>query len=476
MAETLTSPITHAAAFRPAAETPTEVELHVTGSLPPELRGTLFRNGPARWEAGGFRAAHLFDGDGMVARFAIDGGRVRFSSRYVRTPKFLAEEAGHGRNIRGLYTESRQWRRNVGRYPADPANTHIVSHGGRLLALSDVGRPWEIDAEDLSTIGRCTFHGRLPRLTRFSPHPKIDARTGDLYNFGLDLNPRWAPKLPAALRCYRVDPSGRLHHEAVVPLDHVLIQHDFAITEHYLVFALAPITVDPVQAALALLGIGGTTGDSANYRPEQGMKIVLVPRGGGKQRVIECDPFVYVHVNNAYEDGNDVVLDVVRHPSFDLLSTEIKNFRGGLPRAGWPARLRITQSGRVAVEDLDVESVEFPMHDERLTGRNYRHSYFAHFDPDDDAAIVKVDLKTGKQRSHTFGNGEFAGEPVFVPRSRRAAEDDGWLLTVTYLAEEHRTALVVLDATDPEREPVAVARIDGHFFPGFHGSFTDQVA
>lgn len=367
------------------------------------MRGTLYRYGQARFEGGGFHAGHPFDGDGLLSKFVIDNGQVRYQSRYVRTPKFTAEQHGHGDRVRGLYTPAKGLLHNIGRMPADCANTHAVFHAERLMALSDAGRPWDIDPDDLTTLGPCTFDGQLPRLTRFSPHPKIDPVTGDLFNFGLDLAPRLGPHVPAGLRCYRVDTRGRLHTEAVVPLDDLIIQHDFAITENYLVFALAPIAVDPLRAARALLGFG-SAGDAADYRPELGMKIVLVPRNGGRHRVVECDPLVYVHVNNAYEDGTDVVLDLVRHESFRLLSVDLKDFRTQQPTLGWPARLRITRNDRVEVEDTDLQSVEFPMHDDR------------------------------------------------------------------------RTALFILDAHDIERAPLAIAHLDRHFFPGFHGSFTDRVA
>ncbi|MEV6769280.1 carotenoid oxygenase family protein [Nocardia sp. NPDC051030] len=463
-----------ARAFEPALEAPEEIRLRVTGAIPQELRGTLYRNGPGRWEAGGFHAGHPFDGDGLVSKFVIDAGEVRFRSRYVRTPKYLAEEAGRGARVRGLYTQASGSAANIGRIPADSANTHAVVHAERLLALSDVGRPWEVDLDDLSTLGPCDFDGGLPRLTRFSPHPKIDPVTGELFNFGLDL--AVGHKVPAGLRCYRVDPHGRLHNAGLVRLDQVIVQHDFAITSRYLVFALAPITVDPARAALAMLG-RGTYGDAADYRPQQGMRIVLVPRDGGQHRVIECDPFVYVHIDNAYDDGDDVILDLVRYDSFDFLTTTLKDFRNRLPEMGKPARMRITKSGRVERADIgELDALEFPMHDERRTGRAHRYSYFASYHPDRDGAIVKYDHRTGTEHRHTFTGGEFAGEPVFVPRSTKAEEDNGWILTVTYLAAEHRTALIILDARDIEKPPVAVAHLDTHFFPGFHGSFTTRVS
>lgn len=73
--------------YRAAREQPDEVTLPITGSVPQELSGTLYRNGPADWESGGFNGAHPFDGDGLMVKFTITDGTVRFRSRYVDTPK-----------------------------------------------------------------------------------------------------------------------------------------------------------------------------------------------------------------------------------------------------------------------------------------------------------------------------------------------------------------------------------------------------
>ena len=65
----------------------------VQGSLPPDLLGTLLRNGNGHFEQHGVPYDHLFDGDGMVARFTFDGQQVSYRNRYVRTQEFVAEEA-----------------------------------------------------------------------------------------------------------------------------------------------------------------------------------------------------------------------------------------------------------------------------------------------------------------------------------------------------------------------------------------------
>ncbi|MEN4421404.1 carotenoid oxygenase family protein [Mycobacteroides chelonae] len=486
MADTLSPPEEHAMTladshvadalqmYRPAQETPGEIVLPLLGSVPQELRGTLYRNGPADWDHGGFRAAHPFDGDGLVVKFTIDNGEIRFRSRFVDTPKRRKEARGRGAHVRGIYTQGKHLWDNIGRQPADAANTHAVLHADRLLALSDGGRPWEIHTDDLSTIGPCTFGGQLPRFSRFSPHPRIDPVTGELFNFGLDISPSLAGATVACLRCFRVDPNGALKQVAKIPTDHIYIQHDFAITPTYLVFALAPITVDPIRAAWAGLGLRAL-GDSADYRPEQGMKIVLVPRDGGPHRVIECDPLVYVHVDNAYEDGDDVVLDILRHRDFGFLTSGLKQFRTQAPTLGWPTRLRITRTGRVHVTDYPTDPAEFPTHDDRRTGREHRYTYLSAQSRPDQNVIVKLDRITDTQRHHTFAPGLVAGEPIFVPKSPTADEDEGWILTVAYNSGSHRTELHILDAHAVEDSALAIAILPGHHFPGFHGSFTDRI-
>jgi hypothetical protein len=57
-----------------------------------------------------------------------------------------------------------------------------------------------------------------------------------------------------------------------------------------------------------------------------------------------------------------------------------------------------------------------------------------------------------------FGVRYLPGEPVFVPKSADAAENDGWLLALRYDRELDRSDLVVLDAND--FEPRSAGRRD----------------
>ncbi|MEV0296702.1 carotenoid oxygenase family protein [Nocardia sp. NPDC050710] len=445
----------------------------VVGVIPTELSGTLYRNGPVRWEAGGFYAQHLFDGDGMIAKFVFENGELRYRNRYVRTPKFRAEERGRGKRIRGMGTNAPGGvLANAGRPPRDRANTHAIYHAEKLLALTDDGRPWKIDPDSLATLGRAHFRGRLPLWSTFSPHPKLDPHTGEMFNFGLTIPRVPRPGAIAALRCYRIDRSGRLSTIRTVPLPRIFINHDFGLTENCFVFLLDPLHVKhPIQFGLGLIDANAAT----VHESDLGTLVLLVPRDGGKPRMFPADVIAKAHVNNAYEIGGEVVIDLVRYDDWTELSAMLCGFRDQERLVGGiPSRVRITPSDRVIVEDRTELLSEFPMHDWRRTTREYRYSYFVHGDGST-AGIIKLDNRTGQTWLHEFADGDFPGEPVFVPRTATAGEDDGWLLVVNYDRARHRTAVVILDARDIEAAPVGIATLPHHFMPGFHGMFTADV-
>src|SRR5207248_10107304 len=70
------------------------------------------------------------------------------------------------------------------------ANTNIVFHGGKLLALWEAGRPWRVDPVTLETIGEDDMGGALGPRRAISAHPKLDRATGEMWNFGVDHGPK----------------------------------------------------------------------------------------------------------------------------------------------------------------------------------------------------------------------------------------------------------------------------------------------
>ncbi len=228
--------------------------------------------------------------------FVLDGERVRFRSRYVRTDHYHAGLEGRGVPGRLVGTNRRGgWLGNVLRLPANVANTNVALHHGGLYALCEFGKPYRIDPDTLDTLGEHDFAGRLRRMGMFSAHFKIDPTSGELWNFGMEMFPR------PTIRCYRLDRSGHLHTIGHVPIPDMVPNHDFALTVRHMVFALDPAVID-LPRALRFLLVGVRLADTVRWKPERGTTIVLVPRDGDRPRVVQTDAFFHFHVNNAYEE------------------------------------------------------------------------------------------------------------------------------------------------------------------------------
>lgn len=90
-------------------------------------------------------------------------------------------------------------------------------------------------------------------------------------------------------------------------------------------------------------------------------------------------------------------------------------------------------------------------------------------------AVTRIDHRTGEQSTFDFGLAQ-TGEPLFVPRSRTAGEDDGWLLVLNHDLVSHHSALVIFDARRPADGPLATAHLEHHLPIGFHGTFSRRVA
>ncbi len=136
-------------------------DLVVEGELPSELSGTLYRNGPNPQFAPRGRY-HWFDGDGMIHAFFFEDGVVRYRNRWVRSERFRCERA-EGRALYGGLANMGGGDPSVAGRSGNTANTNVVWHGDKLLALWEGGLPHEIDPKTLETVGLWDFEGELVR-------------------------------------------------------------------------------------------------------------------------------------------------------------------------------------------------------------------------------------------------------------------------------------------------------------------------
>ena len=139
--------------------------------------------------------------------------------------------------------------------------------------------------------------------------------------------------------------------------------------------------------------------------------------------------------------------------------------------------LRFDPSGGPVKESrLDDHSQEFPRHDERLVGRKHRYGYGTAFLGTHLGGLLKHDLETGKTLEYEEGEGRHFMEPVFVPSSDTADEDDGWIMTFRYDEATNKSDVVVLHAQDFLAGPVATVELPDRVPFGFHSNWVPDAS
>src|SRR5688500_592198 len=139
--------------------------VETTGTLPPFLRGTAYFNGPARFSRGSLDYRHWLDGDGMVAALTVGAEGATFTNRFVRSVKFVREEA-EGRPVFRTFGTTfpvDELKRGIGL--ESPVNVSVYPLRDTLIAFREQGLPWELDPVTLETRAMFTFGGQLNDIT-----------------------------------------------------------------------------------------------------------------------------------------------------------------------------------------------------------------------------------------------------------------------------------------------------------------------
>ena len=446
--------------------------LHVTGEVPRELCGTLYRNGPNPQFAprGPY---HWFGGDGMIHAFHIENGNVSYKNRWVRTPKWVMENQ-EGEGLSGTFGNPRYTDPRVFALNSTIANTNIVWHGGKLLALEEAHAPFSLDPASLMPVGPDGGYETWGKslIGPFTAHPKLDPVTGEMIFFGYSANGRFTKEISIQT----VDRNGKITRAEILEGPYPSMVHDFAVTRNWIVLPIFPLTSSMERA------MGGKPPFA--WEPDKGTHIAFIPRNGTVADVkwVTAPPCYVFHPMNHYEtpDGK-IVVDVMK---FDI--APLFPLPDGSPSSKDLPFARLTRwtfdlSGRgntMKEEQLDDRSGEFPRFDERFCMSDYRHGWIVAGDVTDPKTgeprtdgLTHYDLKTGKSTSYNAGKDDRFGEPIFVPRSETAAEGDGWLLSVLYRGEDRRSDLAIFEATDLGRGPIALAHLSSRVPAGFHGNW-----
>jgi all-trans-8'-apo-beta-carotenal 15,15'-oxygenase len=457
----------------------------IEGQIPPELQGTLFRNGPGLLDINGQRIHHPFDGDGMISRISFVNGRAHFRNRFVRTEGYVKEQKAGKILYRGVFGTQKPggWLANLFDFNIkNIANTNVIYWGSKLLALWEAAEPHRLDPYTLETLEREYFDGVLSTGEAFSAHPRLDPSCNQdngapcLVNFSIQ------PGLSTKITIFELNPAGQIIRKHAHSVPGFCFIHDFVITPNYCIFFQNPVTFNPVPLALGIRAAG----ECIKFNPNQPTRIIVIPRNpnAGKTDVKTLETqsgFVFHHIN-AFEVGDEIVIDSICYESLPEVEPESDfrqvDFEAIAPGQLWRFTLQL-QNETVQKELIESRCCEFPSIHPNNVGRPYRYLYIgaAHAEIGNAPlqAILKIDLDSGERQLWSAAPRAFMGEPIFVPRPGSEKEDDGWLLALVYDAAHHRSDVVILDASDLNKEPIARLHLKHHVPYGLHGSFTSEL-
>lgn len=465
--------------FAPVREEVQAEDLRVIGEIPAGLDGMFVRTGPnPQFDV--IKGYHWFGGDGMLHGVRVHGGKVSYRNRYVDTFAYRREkEAGHALWGSGLGAPEFDNPNGPGR--GNTGNTALVWHDGRLFTLWEAGDPHHIKLPGLETAGTYDYSGKL--VHSFTAHPKVDEKTGEMLFFGYNMMgfdmAKGGAKVPY-LQYSVVNANGELTMTTPIDLPRGVMMHDFAVSEHYSIFMDLPLVFD-MQRAMK--------GESPLYfNRDLPARFGLLPRHaeGSQVRWFEAPSCYVFHTLNAFEQGDEVILDACRMPTVDLGSLDSSTAptpesRRQMSEGSGQSlhRWRFNaKTGAVKEEPLDDQSSDFPRVNDSLAGYQARFGYTARFAgesgmPEADA-IIKYDLATGTNRVHVHGPNRWGGEGVFVPRPGATAEDDGWVVTYVYDGNSGGSEFVVIDAQNMEAAPLARVPLPRRVPYGFHGAWISE--
>jgi carotenoid cleavage dioxygenase len=458
------------------------------GEVPTTLNGGFYRVGGTWKRPSRQGITGPFTLDGMVQGLIFREGRVDFRNRWIRTPKYQAEE----RAGRALFdwTDGKfdDWRgfgwgeviRNELTHgvPQGTNNVNVVPFAGQLLALGEQGSPpVAIDPISLNTAGIVPWSTRLSRGMHepacfgdaaFTAHPKWDPQTGELFGWTYtDAKPYTT--------LHWVKPDGTVRSRELWDAPYAALTHDMWLTQNYVVLPFQPLIV----------GTAHIEEDKAFYewKPELPIVLAVIRRDDFDAPIRWLDtglePQYVLHTMSANHDGDRLILDAPLYegPPFPSeKSTASGSDYVPMPTARlgrWTIEL---STGTVRSEHVDDRACEFPKVDERFYGQPYTKGFLvAGAELWSLDTLVCRDIPSGKEQSYRIQRDSPVSvfEPTFAPRHEGAPEGDGYLILPVSRFMENLSEFLIFDTEDVGAGPVA--RIELPFQIGWtpHGHWMD---
>ena len=449
--------------FSPVHEERDTEDMEVVGTIPGDLKGHFLRVGPNPVHVFSEEAYHTFDGDGMIHAIEFRDGKARYRNRFIENEGFKLEQKRGDWVYKGMKSlmdptpsripEGAPSSKNL-------ANTAFSYHNNTLYALHEPSQPTIISLPDLDTQGPTEFDGKLTHP--LTAHPKIDKKSGEMIAYGYSFQ---APFVSYSV----IDQHGNLIHTSPITIPRSIFMHDFAATEKYTLFLDFPITLDVGRA------IAG--GPAVDFEPQYGSRIGVMPRFGtdADVRWFDVETGVVIHTANAWDEGDEVVLQASRSNTADIAgagTSEGNNLQENQGRLHeWRINLK---TGAVSERTLSETPCDFTRVNDDYACQKTRYVYAGIFNTERAFTfdgVMKYDNESGVTTEHVYGPNRHGGEAVFAPKANGTSEDEGYLVCFVHDEAENQSECQIIDAQDITAGPIAIIIMPFRVPYGFHAGW-----
>jgi all-trans-8'-apo-beta-carotenal 15,15'-oxygenase len=484
---------------------------NVEGVVPADLQGVLLRNGPGKFERGGRHYKHVLDGDGFVVSFRFNKGHIVYTGRFVETEYFVKEEKACKilfRNVFGTQRDGGMLANAFDMNLKNVANTNVIYWGGRLFALWEAGRPYELDPDTLATLD-ATNDGPFKDLGKsdsmrgvtvdeagpidnalnlgrvFTAHPhKIDDDT--LLAFKAGKNP-----LRDKVKMDIIEYDSNWKEKSIVKYSlagAAAAPHDIAYSDDYYCLLQNACKLNSLPY---LLGLKSPT-HVMKIPMDRPTLLHLVPRPHTKDKkalVFKVPSYFTIHsVAKAYQIGNQVILysngwdltdkryfakNAKSVPFLGSWGGTFPDYANGIVPPGVLFRTAVNvDTGLVESHEPLIPGLvmEFPVHDAVETSVVYCTAAGTNTISMPLTGFAKVDTISGDVKYWWAEPKIFTGE--LTPVTKMNGEKGSWLLGIIFDKLNERASLVILDSERFEDGPICRVHLPHPLPYQLHGSYS----
>lgn len=452
-------------AFGPVDKEVTAHDLKVIGEIPKDINGVYVRNGPNQ-KYTPISHYHWFDGDGMLHAVHIENGKATYRNRWIKTDGFLQEQEAGKALYEGVMGNMAKNPRGANYNLKDSSNTAVAFFNNQLLTMwymcGEVYGSHPITLEGQGKVELSPDHKIKPMA-----HVKVDEYTNEMMFFEYGMRPpfMWYGVAGA---------DGQVKHFTEIPLPGPRLPHDMAITQNYSILMDLPYINDPEA-----LKIGRS---KIVFKKDWPSRFAIVPRYGNKDEIkwFEAKPCYIYHVINAWEEGDEIVMDTCIStnpvPQAEAKGA-IEKLKAYLKLEAYIYRYRFNmKTGETKEEQIDDRYSEFPLMNQKETGRKTRFAYNQRCDISEVFrfdAMIKYDTEKGTSQTYEYGEGVFGSESPFIPKPNAKSEDDGYVISFVTNEKEQTSEVIILDAQNIDQEPLARIILPQRVPLGFHACWVD---